>query len=59
MEGRTYRYFKGEPLYPFGHGLSYATFGYSELKAPANVDAGKDVVVSAVVQNTGKRQATK
>ena len=54
MEGRTYRYFKGEPLYPFGHGLSYATFGYSELKAPANVDAGKDVVVSAMVQNMGK-----
>ena len=54
MDGRTYRYFKGQPLYPFGHGLSYTTFGYSGLKAPAKVEAGKDVVVSAVVQNTGK-----
>ena len=32
MAGRTYRYFKGEPLYPFGHGLSYTKFKYSHLE---------------------------
>jgi beta-glucosidase len=54
MEGRTYRYFKGEPLYPFGFGLSYARFKYSNLKlSPHTVRAGKGVAVSADVQNVG------
>ena len=51
--GRTYMYFKGEPLYPFGYGLSYTTFEYSNLRSP---DLAKDgmVVVAVDVQNTGK-----
>jgi beta-glucosidase len=54
MQGRTYRYFSGKPLYGFGYGLSYTTFAYGNLKAPAaSVDAGKPVVVTVDVRNTG------
>ena len=54
MEGRTYRYFKGEALYPFGYGLSYARFTYSNLLLPKTVSKGKTVTVSVMVTNTGK-----
>jgi len=56
MKGRTYRYFAGTPLYPFGYGLSYTKFSYSKLTFPsAAVEAGKPVVVEATVTNTGTR----
>jgi len=54
MEGRTYRYFTGEALYPFGHGLSYTEFTYSDLQLPQNVATGDSVEVSVLVTNTGK-----
>ena len=53
-----YRYFDTRdvtPLFPFGHGLSYTSFEYSQLKVPAVVKAGKDFEVSVKVTNTGKR----
>ena len=54
MKGRTYRYFTGEPLYPFGYGLSYAQFKYDNLKLPAVTQKGRIITVSARVTNTGK-----
>jgi beta-glucosidase len=55
MEGRTYRYFTGEPLWPFGHGLSYTTFKYSNLKVLSKTTTGQPIRVSVEVQNTGQR----
>jgi len=55
IEGRTYRYFEKEALYPFGFGLSYSSFGYSNLRLPDEVRAGEPVEVSVDVRNTGKR----
>jgi beta-glucosidase len=55
MEGRTYRYFKGEPLFPFGYGLSYTSFHYGKLNVPAEVKSGAEMKVSVEVQNSGKR----
>lgn len=53
MEGRTYRYFKGEPLYPFGYGLSYSKFRYSNLLMPVRTLKGDSVRVSVKVRNVG------
>ena len=55
MKERTYRYFTGKPLYPFGHGLSYTDFSYSDLRVPATAVAGDSVNVSVSVTNTGSR----
>ncbi|HBN02396.1 MAG TPA: glycosyl hydrolase, partial [Rikenellaceae bacterium] len=52
MQDRTYRYFRGTPVYPFGYGLSYTSFGYSNLRI--NVDAEGRLHVTAVVTNKGQ-----
>lgn len=54
--GRTYMYFKGSPLYPFGYGLSYTTFGYANLRASAaSIRAGSSIRVTVDIRNTGRR----
>ena len=56
MANRTYRYFKGKPLYNFGDGLSYTTFAYSNLKlSTASLQAGDTLTVEADVKNAGSR----
>ena len=56
MKGRTYRYFEGTPLYPFGYGLSYTTFSFSDLTLPSsNVEAGEPLMAAVTVKNTGNR----
>lgn len=55
MRGRTYRYFKGEALFPFGYGLSFTNYTYENLMLPAVIKAGKNITVTAKVTNTGKR----
>ena len=51
MKGRTYRYFRGEPLFPFGYGLSYTTFAYG-------IPTFKDNKIKVSVTNTGKVEGT-
>jgi len=55
MQGRTYRYFSGQPLFPFGHGLSYTRFTYRNLVLPPTAATGDTVRVSVDVTNTGDR----
>jgi beta-glucosidase len=56
MANRTYRYFKGKPLYPFGYGLSYTKFAYSGLRlSSVSPRAGDNLGVDVMVKNTGKR----
>ena len=55
MEGHTYRYFRGEPLYAFGYGLSYSTFEYGDASlSKASVKAGNSVDITIPVKNTSE-----
>jgi beta-glucosidase len=56
MANRTYRYFKGKPLFAFGDGLSYSTFAYSNVRvSTGRLHAGDTLTVEADVKNTGDR----
>lgn len=56
MENRTYRYFRGEPLYPFGYGLSYTSFAYENMRVlENNLASGGNVRIAVDVANTGAR----
>jgi beta-glucosidase len=56
MKNRTYRYFTGEPLYPFGYGLSYSKFEYSNLKLSSpELQAGEPLTLEIDVKNAGKQ----
>jgi len=54
MENRTYRYYRGEVLYPFGHGLSYTSFAYAEPQASTAADG--TVTLSVAVTNSGEME---
>jgi len=55
MSGRTYRYFKDEPIYPFGYGLSYTSFKYDNIKIEKDeIKPSESTFVSVEVKNIGK-----
>lgn len=57
MKGRTYRYFLGKPLFAFGHGLSYTTFGFDKIVLSAPSAGASDIVgVQITLRNTGTRK---
>ena len=56
MQGRTYRYFQGDPLFPFGYGLSYTRFDFDNLRIDRpRVRVGDRVTISMDVTNSGDR----
>jgi len=57
MQNRTYRYFKGKPLYPFGYGLSYTKFSYSSLSLPKTaIHAGDPLIAEITITNSGNHE---
>ncbi len=56
MKNRTYRYFNGKPLFPFGHGLSYTTFHYSDLKIVPEFSKKHSITAEVLLSNTGNRK---
>ena len=58
MEGRTYRYMKQDALYPFGYGLSYTTYAYSNLTVRGEQVGEDGTDITVTVKNTGKRTGT-
>ncbi len=56
MANRTYRYFTGETLYPFGFGLSYTSFGYSDMTVPTELGTDENLTVSVDVTNNGSKE---
>lgn len=54
LDNRTYRYFTGDVLYPFGHGLSYTNFSYSDIQAPKVSKSGATITLTATITNTGE-----
>ena len=58
MKGRTYRYYTEDPLYPFGYGLSYSTFTYSNLQLSAyKIEPGQQIDVTVSAKNNGPYDA--
>jgi beta-glucosidase len=58
MQGRTYRWFKGEASFPFGHGLGYARFAYAQARLDrSHVRAGQGARLSVLLKNQGSREA--
>jgi len=55
MRDRTYKYYKGAPLFPFGYGMSYTRFSYSDLKTASSLKAGEPLTVKFTLTNSGKR----